>query len=162
VTVTLRVADASDSTFLCEIYQSTRAAEMAAWGWGSEQQEQFARMQFTARERHYGTMYPERDDQVILRDGNTVGRLIVARRPREIVLVDIALLPDEQGHGMGATLIRGLQQEARKANKPLRLHVLGSNTAAIRFYGRLGFGTIDDDGSYLLMEWRPAATGSEE
>jgi len=162
VTVTLRVADDADNTFLCELYGSTRAGEMAAWGWSGEQREQFVKMQFAARERHYGVMYPERDDRVILRDGRPVGRMIVARRPREIVLVDIALLPQEQGHGEGAILVRELQREAREAGRPLRLHVLGSSVAAIRFYGRLGFRTIDDDGSYLHMEWRPAITGSGE
>jgi ribosomal protein S18 acetylase RimI-like enzyme len=162
VTVTLRVADDADSTFLCDLYGSTRAEEMAAWGWVTEQRELFVRMQFTARERHYGTMYPERDDRVILRDGRPIGRMIVARRPCEIVLIDIALLPEEQGHGEGATLVRGLQREATESGRPLRLHVLGSNAAAIHFYGRLGFRTIEDDGSYLLMEWQPVATGSEE
>jgi ribosomal protein S18 acetylase RimI-like enzyme len=162
VTVALRVADDADNAFLCELYGSTRAAEMAAWGWSGEQREQFVRMQFTARERHYGVMYPEREDRVILREGRPIGRMIVARRAREIVLVDMALLPEERGHGEGATLVRGLQREATEAGRPLRLHVLGSNAAAIRFYERLGFRTIDDDGSYLHMEWRPAVTGSEE
>jgi ribosomal protein S18 acetylase RimI-like enzyme len=162
VTVTLRVADDADNTFLCDLYGSTRAEEMAAWGWGREQREQFIRMQFTARERHYWAMYPERDDRVILHDGRPIGRMIVARRAGEIVLVDIGLLPEERGHGEGATLVRGLQREAAERDLPLRLHVLGSNAAAIRFYGRLGFRTIDDDGSYLHMEWRPTVTGNGE
>lgn len=162
MTVTLRVADDADNAFLCDLYASTRAEEMAAWGWSGEQRELFVKMQFTARERHYGAMYPERDDRVILRDGRPIGRMIVARRPGEIVLVDIALLPEEQGRGEGATLVQGLQREATEAGRPLRLHVLGSDAAAIRFYGRLGFRTIDDDGSYLHMEWRPAVTGSGE
>jgi ribosomal protein S18 acetylase RimI-like enzyme len=161
MTVALRVADDADNAFLCELYGSTRAAEMAAWGWSGEQREQFVRMQFTARERHYGVMYPERADRVILRDGRPIGRMIVARHPREIVLVDIALLPDEQGHGEGTTLVWGLLREARESGRLLRLHVLSSNAAAIRFYGRLDFRTIDDDGSYLLMEWQPTETGSE-
>jgi ribosomal protein S18 acetylase RimI-like enzyme len=107
-------------------------------------------------------MYPERDDRVIIHDGRPIGRMIVARRPREIVLVDIALLPDEQGHGEGTTLVRGLQREAAETGRPLRLHVLNSNLAAIRFYERLDFRAIDDDGSYLHMEWQPAVTEGEE
>lgn len=161
MTCSLRAATADDHSFFRELYGSTRAEEMTSWGWNREQREQFVRMQFTARERHYGTMYPERDDQVILRDGRPVGRMIVARRKSEMVLVDIALLPDEQGRGEGGTLVRGLQQEAGESGRPVGLHVLNSNIAAIRFYGRLGFKTIDDDGSYLLMEWQPIATGSE-
>jgi ribosomal protein S18 acetylase RimI-like enzyme len=116
-------------------------------------------MQFTAREQHYRTMYPERDDQVITCGGKPAGRLIVARRSAEIVLVDIALLPDAQGGGKGQSLVRSLQKEAVAAGKPLRLHVLGSNGTAIRFYERLGFKTIEDDGSYLHMEWQPAVPG---
>jgi ribosomal protein S18 acetylase RimI-like enzyme len=127
---------------------------MAAWGWGREQREQFLAMQYTAREQHYRVMYKERDDRVILRDGRPVGRLIVARRSTEFVLVDIALFPNEQGQGLGEALVRDLQREAAAAALPLRLHVLNSSAAAIRFYMRLDFKTVDDDGSYLLMEWR--------
>jgi GNAT superfamily N-acetyltransferase len=159
VTVSLRAADTTDAACLLEIYGSSRAGEMAAWGWAHEQQEQFVRMQLAARDRHHGAMYPERDDHVILRDGRPVGRMIVARRSAEIILVDIALRPDEQGRGEGAALVRGLQQEARETGKPLRLHVLRSNAAAIRFYARLGFTTRDDDGSHLSMEWQPTTPG---
>lgn len=159
MTCSLRSATADDRSFFCELYGSTRADEMASWGWSREQQQQFVRMQFAARERHYGIMYPERDDRVVLCDDRPVGRVIVARRPSEVVLVDIALTPDRQGHGEGNRLVRGLQREAAATGKPLRLHVQLSNVAAIRFYARLGFSPIDNDGSYLRMEWQSIAFG---
>jgi ribosomal protein S18 acetylase RimI-like enzyme len=55
--------------------------------------------------------------------------------------------------------VRSLQQEAAAAGKPLRLHVLNSNVAAVRFYERLAFKALEDDGSYLSMEWQPTTPG---
>jgi ribosomal protein S18 acetylase RimI-like enzyme len=153
--LSLRSAMTEDESFFCKLYGAGRAEEMAIWGWNSEQQELFIEMQFTAREQHYRTVYPEQENMVILCNGAPAGRMIVARRVRETVLVDIALTPVEQGKGAGAALLATLQDEATEAAKPLRLHVVGSNGGAIRFYERLGFKIIEDDGSYLKMEWSP-------
>jgi GNAT superfamily N-acetyltransferase len=50
-------------------------------------------------------------------------------------------------------LLRRLQDEARDAGKPLRIHVERFNPA-LRLYERLGFTPIADRGVYLFLECR--------
>ena len=63
--------------------------------------------------------------------------------------MDIALLPEHRGAGIGAQLLRELQEEARSAGKSLTIHVERFNPA-LRLYERLGFRQVEDKGVYLL------------
>jgi ribosomal protein S18 acetylase RimI-like enzyme len=48
--------------------------------------------------------------------------------------------------------MRDLLSEARRAAKPVRIHVEPQNLA-LGLYQRLGFRKTRDTGSYYLMEW---------
>ena len=71
----------------------------------------------------------------------------------EIRLVDIALLAEARGRGIGAKLIANLLARATSEAKPVRLHVEKSNPA-LRLYQRQGFQIIEDTGAQFFMEWR--------
>lgn len=152
----LRPAEPEDEPFLFRVYASTRADEMAAWGWDAAQQEAFLRMQFTAQHLNYRAQFPDADHRVIIAGGHPAGRILVDRTGQGILLVDIALLADCRNAGIGTALIRDLQREATEAGLPVDLHVLKTNPAA-RLYERLGFQATDDDGIYLQMKWLPSA-----
>ena len=151
--VECRAVTAADRPFLTALYGSSRADELASWGWSEEQRDLFVAMQYSARCRQYDAVYPGRDDCIILLDGEAAGQLSVFRGQTSISLVDIALLPGHHGRGVGTKLVRELQREARESGKPLRLHVLAENGAAVRFYQRLGFSCIEE-GVYRQLEWR--------
>jgi len=154
--VTLRPARPEDEAFLSALYASTRAEEVAAWGWTAAQQETFLRMQFQAQQQAYQWQYPGASYQIILREGQAVGRLIVYRTEAEVRLVDIALRPETRGAGLGTSLVQALLDEARQAGKPVRLHVTPTNRAR-QLYARLGFELVSELPSHLLMEWSPVA-----
>lgn len=154
---TLRPATAADDTLLFELYASTRAEELAAWGWSAAQQEPFLRMQWLAQRRGYEARYPSEGHVVIELDGRPAGRLWVVRGEHELRLVDVSLLPAYRGRGVGTALLRALQEEAAAAGKPLRLHVTASNPA-LRLYTRLGFTPVGGTAAevsppYLPLEW---------
>lgn len=153
----MREACDGDEPFLYDLYASTRAEEMAAWGLEAAQQEMFLELQFSAQRRHYEMAYAEADHRVVLFDGKPAGRLLVFRSELEIILVDIALLPEHRNRGIGAALIDELLGEAERSSKPVRLHVVKENRAR-RLYERLGFEIIQDLGIHFKMEWR--ASGS--
>jgi ribosomal protein S18 acetylase RimI-like enzyme len=150
--VSFRPAQPDDTAFLYEVYASTRADELRAWGWDQAQQAAFLQMQFTAQQQHYAFMGDEAEQQIILGDGQAIGRLIVIRHERDIVLADIALLPSHRNAGIGTQLIQCLQVEAAQTRRPVRLQVEKSNRAR-RLYERLGFSIIDDAGVHWQMEW---------
>jgi ribosomal protein S18 acetylase RimI-like enzyme len=109
-------------------------------------------MQFNAQSAHYRENYPGASFQIIERDGVAAGRLYVARWEKEIRIIDIALLPEHRGAGIGTKLLKELQKEARAARKKLSIHVEQFNPAR-RLYERLGFQQVEEKGVYLLMEW---------
>ncbi|HEY3368989.1 MAG TPA: GNAT family N-acetyltransferase [Symbiobacteriaceae bacterium] len=155
--LTTRPACLDDAPFLLEVYPSTRQDEVAAWGWSPEQQNAFLQMQFMAQNRSYEMRFPDLAQRVIVQDGRLAGRLIAAQTGDEVRLVDIALLPEFRGTGIGATLIRELQAQAERVGKPLGLQVAKANPAR-RLYERLGFVVIGETDLHYAMEWRPAGS----
>jgi GNAT superfamily N-acetyltransferase len=151
--LTLRPAIAADEPFLRRLYATTREHELSLVAWTDDQKAAFVDMQFAAQHRHYHEHYHDTTFDIILLDAEPAGRLYVARWASEICIVDIALLPEFCNRGLGTSMIRALQDEARAAAKPLRIHVERFNPA-LRLYERLGFRQIEDKGVYLFLEWR--------
>lgn len=150
-----RPATDDDLPFLEEVYVSTRVEEIAQTGWPPEMQRQFLASQFDAQHRHYRRHYPDGEWLVIEKDGKGLGRLYVEDWPSQVRLIDIALLPEARGTGIGSALIGDLQAHALAAGKPLSIHV-ERNNPAMALYLRLGFVKIDEHGIYYLMEWNRA------
>jgi GNAT superfamily N-acetyltransferase len=142
--------------FLCHVYTSTREEELAITGWSAVQMEAFLMMQFKAQHAHYQEHYPGAAFQVILREGQPIGRLYLDRWPTELRIVDIALLPKYRGQGIGTTILEAILSEGQRLGLPVSIHVERFNTA-IRLYTRLGFRQIEDKGVHYLMEKTPDA-----
>ena len=150
--IALRPITPEDDSFLAGVYASTRRDELAPTGWSDEEKAVFCRRQFDAQSAHYRENYPGAVLQVIERGGVSIGRLYVAHWEREIRIMDIALLPEHRGTGIGTNLLRELQNEARSAGKSLTIHVERFNPA-MRLYQRLGFKVVEEQQVYLLMKW---------
>ena len=150
---TLRHVTEADREFLQAVYASTRAAELAQVPWSDAQKRAFTDQQFVAQSAHYRQHYPGAQYSIIEVNGAPAGRLYVDRWAREIRIMDIALLPEHRGVGIGTKLLGELQEEACAAGKSLSIHVEKFNPA-LRLYERLGFRPKEDKNVYLLMEWR--------
>jgi GNAT superfamily N-acetyltransferase len=153
--VELRPVEASDERFLRCVYASTRAEELALVPWDEGQKEAFLRWQFDAQDRWYRRQYAAATREIVLIDGAPAGRLYIHRETDEILIVEIALLPQHRGNGAGTSLLHDLLTEAEGAGKRVRIHVERFNPA-LRLYDRLGFSVIEDDGVYLTLERGPA------
>jgi ribosomal protein S18 acetylase RimI-like enzyme len=149
----LRPATDDDLEFLYRVYAGTRADEMAIVPWTDEEKESFLRQQFNAQRTHYLANYAGARYEVILVDDQPAGRLYLHWREDELRIMDIALLSEYRGRGIGGRLMQDLLDEAAAAGKRVRIHVECNNPAR-RLYDRLGFRQIDDLGVYHLLEWR--------
>jgi ribosomal protein S18 acetylase RimI-like enzyme len=140
-----------DQPFLFRLYASTRAEEMKLAGWDTAQKEAFLRMQFQFQTTHYRRYFADASFQIILLDGEPIGRLYVHYGASEIRLMDVALLSEHRGAGIGGWILRTLLSDAEQSQKRVTLHVEKHNRA-LRLYQRLNFRVAEDQGVNLRME----------
>lgn len=151
--ISLRPATQADEEFLYTVYASTRRDEVAAFGWDEAEQQAFLRMQFGLRERSYRMQFPFAEYSIILLDGAPAGQMIVNRTADAIQITDIAVLPEYRKNGIATSLIGDLQDESRKAGKPLTGHVDRQNEIALRVWSRLGFIVTGETEVLFEIEW---------
>ena len=144
----------ADMPFLRQLYRSTREDELEITGWSEEQKQAFVDMQFRAQHRHYQKHYPDALWLIIEQAGQPVGRLYLERWTQEHRIIDIALLPQVRGHGIGGAILLDLHDEAENDGKAVSIHVEKINPA-MSLYRRLGYETIEDKGVYDLLVWKP-------
>ncbi len=152
--IAYRPATDDDLLFLAALYASTRADEVAATGWPAEAQREFLAQQHRAQHHHYTTYYPDAEMLLIEREGRAVGRLYLDELPGEIRVIDISLVPDSRGGGIGEAVLRDIFHHADGLGKTVSIHVEKQNPAR-RLYLRLGFETVEDKGVYDFMVRRP-------
>jgi ribosomal protein S18 acetylase RimI-like enzyme len=156
--ITLRPVRPEDREFLLSVYASTRAKELAPVPWSEQEKAAFLRMQFDAQTAYWDEQYPDAERSIVETDGVAAGRFYVQRSPKEIRLVDIALLPGFRRRGVGTALLERLFAEGRERSLPVTIHVEIFNPART-LYERLGFAPKGERGMYVLMEWKPETAG---
>ena len=142
--------------FLLSLYGTTRYDELQQVPWTPEQKAAFVHQQFQAQHTYWQENYIDTSWDLVVVDGEPAGRLYVARWPDDIRIVDIALMPEYRGGGLGTRLIRALLAEGDASGRRVSIHVELFNPAR-RLYERLGFVQSGEHGVYLLMERPPSA-----
>lgn len=158
---TLRPVLGTDEDFLLRVYASTRATELLLTGWDELACDAFVRMQFHAQTSHYQTQWPKSEHSVIeimsMGSLRPAGRLWLDRRTNVIHVLDIALLPEWCGRGVGTACFKRLMADALRLGQAVTIQVEQNNPAR-RFYDRLGFEAVGPQyGIHQLMAWRSPA-----
>jgi ribosomal protein S18 acetylase RimI-like enzyme len=152
----LRPERESDLPFLERLYASTRAEELMLVDWDDARKASFCSQQFAAQRGWYKESYPAAEWGIVEVDGTPAGRLYVEERADEIRIVDVALVPEARGRGLGGALVARVLERGRAAGKPVTIHVERFNRA-LALYERLGFRLREDRGVHLFLEWRGEA-----
>jgi ribosomal protein S18 acetylase RimI-like enzyme len=154
--ITYRPVRDSDRDFLAGLYISTRAEEMQQVPWTPQQKVEFLLMQFQAQTYHYSQEYDSSGFSIIEHDGKPVGRLYRELQGNDIHLIDISLMPEMRGQGLGTTLLQEVLDEAASLGQTVSIYVEHYNPAK-RLYHRLGFKEVGENGVYHLMKWTAPA-----
>lgn len=155
-TISSRPVQPEDEALLISLYGSTRERELATVPWDAAQREIFIRFQCAAQLQHYQAEYPEAIHQIIVCNGQPVGRIYVDRRETEIRILDITLLPTERGKRIGTPLIRELMDEASKVGKAVSIFV-ENDSPSMRLFERLDFNVVENTGYQSLMVWKTSS-----
>jgi ribosomal protein S18 acetylase RimI-like enzyme len=138
----LRKATADDREFA---YRTKKAAfgqyVEQVWGWDEEEQR-----------RLHAKRYELQEYNVIQLSGVDVGIVAIVREPDCLKLKQIFVLPEYQGKGIGTACTKRVIEEAAASEIPVRLQVLKVNSRAIAFFQRLGFQSVREDDTHLMME----------
>ena len=166
IDLVLRPVTAADDEFLLRVYADTRVDELALTAWDQPRREAFVRMQYQAQAAHYRAHWPAAEYSVIeAHDDKThhdVGRLWLHHRPDAIHVLDIAMLADWRGRGIGTRCLQRLMNEADVTGRAVTIHVESGNQAR-HLYARLGFQPVGEpDGLHQRMAWRRVPTKTME
>lgn len=156
--IELRIVVQGDESFIEKVYRSTREEELKLTNWPEEQKRAFIMMQSMAQEAEYRSKFSNASFQVIMFRQKPAGRFYTWEGENEIRLIDITLLPEFRGKGIGGSLLKQLISLSEKSGKKISLHVDPANPA-IELYYRTGFVHIKNNGHYYYME-RQAGSGS--
>lgn len=151
----LRPAGPDDDSLLLRIYGSTRADELALTTWTEAEKAGFCEMQHRAQDSHYRKHYPTAEFLLIeSAAGETLGRVYIDRWPKEIRIMDLALLAEHRRQGIGTQVLSSLIAEASATGKILSIHVERENPA-LCLYRCLGFEQAGENGVHLLLHRAP-------
>ncbi len=153
-TVSLRPEAPEDRAFLLDLYLSTRDGEAGFRDLPPAERTAWLTRQFEWQSHHYRQAYPHGWFTIVMVDDRPAGRLYVARMADCLRVIDISLLPEFRGHGIGTQLLKNVQAESMRIRMPVRLAVVTADPVQ-GFYRRLGFRVAGEVGLRHEMEWRP-------
>jgi len=152
--IQLRTVQEKDTAFIEAVYRTTREAELNLTNWSEHQKSAFISMQSAAQLAEYKTKCPGAIFQVIIYNKKNAGRFFTCENEDDIRLLDITILPEFTGKGIGTDLMHRLIDRSNKVQKKISLHVEPSNPA-LKLYQRLGFIHIKNNGRFYYMEREP-------
>ena len=148
--IKLRPVTDEDEDFLRELYFSVRDDLKGIFP-DEDQVRQLLEIQYKAQAQAYAVQFPGASHDIVMLDGNVVGRVMIDRQPSAFYCVDIALLPEVRSRGIGSVVLKRFVDECSRLGIPFTLRVAKTNRAQ-RLYERLGFRIEVDEGMHLYMK----------
>jgi GNAT superfamily N-acetyltransferase len=153
-TVSLRPETVDDRPFLRDLHLSVRDEEPGFRELAPANRTALLDQQFTWQHAHYLAAFPQGWFTIVMVDDRPAGRFYLARLADCMRVIDISLLPEYRGQGIGTQLLKNVQAESVRTGLPIRLSVVRSNSAG-SFYARLGFRITRLEDIRQEMEWSP-------
>jgi ribosomal protein S18 acetylase RimI-like enzyme len=137
----LRSAAESDREFLYALHRTTMHEVIDnTWGWDDAWQ----RADFDRR-------FSACAVSIIDIQGRAAGGLWLESTPDSLHIVELQLVPDMQGKGVGSAVVQHIIQQGINRGLPVTLSVVPANPRAKRLYERLGFEVTGVEAPFIHM-----------
>ena len=153
--ISLRSETTEDEPFLRDLYLSVRDCETGIRELDPGARTRLLQEQFQFQRSDYRLRYPHANFLIVQANEQPAGRFYLNHAADSIHVIDISLLPEFQGHGVGSTLIRTVQAEARRSGRAVTLFA-HPRRAGSGFYQRLGFVQKSVLGEHAALRWQAA------
>ncbi|GAB4200349.1 MAG: GNAT family N-acetyltransferase [Wenzhouxiangellaceae bacterium] len=137
----LRPATAADRDFLLDLRLRVMDPHLRAGG-----------IELSADEHAQRVDYRYADTHIIERQGSALGMIKLGQQSDELEVVQLQILPEYQGQGLGAAVMRRIVDDALARQQIITLKVLKHNPA-LTLYQRLGFEVVDEDALEYHMRY---------
>lgn len=152
--VYLRASSDPDQAFLLRVFAGTRAGEFSLAGWDHARVEAMVAQQFALQDGSYRGHYRQAYFDVVMRGATPIGRLYHDWSGAVARVIEIALLPEHRGNGIGTHLMRSFVADAARRALAAELYVEQDNPVRA-LYRRLGFEPVGEHGIYVQMRRAP-------
>jgi ribosomal protein S18 acetylase RimI-like enzyme len=149
----LRPEVEADAPFRLALFRASRGQDWDRIPLPADMLSKIMEQQFHAQTQGYRAAYPQARLEIVTVDAAPVGRLATDRGADGLHLIDIALLPERRGQGIGGALLRTLIDEAAATGTSVTLQVARDNLAAQRLYHRQGFALTAANDIHLTLRW---------
>lgn len=110
-------------------------------------------LQVRAQRRQHAADHPAHREELMLLDGEPVGRIVVAESASAVRVLDLVVAAAHRGRGIARRTLAEVLAAA--GDRPVRLAVQPENVPAHRLYTSLGFVTVGEGpGGRLELEHR--------
>ena len=138
----LRKATATDLDFIYEIKRETLGRYIGEiWGWDGKYQKADTAKGLFLHENH-----------IIMLDGMNVGLLQINRKDAIWHIVELQILPQFQGKGIGSSVLRNVVTDAKLEGKKVQIGCFTMNEGAKSLYSKLGFKLVAETETHLVFE----------
>lgn len=149
--ISLGTSDRVDETVLLKIFKECRPELECISNIPEEQKEAVIAQQFSIEKQQLMIIYPEAELNIIFCDGKPIGRIYIYYGKSTDRILEIGLLKEYRGQGIGQSVIRKVIEKAVDKEKTVSLQVAWFNRDACRLYQKLGFQIVEDKGVVCEM-----------
>ncbi len=138
----LKLATKSDTDFIFRLKKQTLKEHIdQIWGWDDEFQRQTIEKEFI-----------EENNFLISLGNDLIGLLEIDETDEELHIVELEILPEYQGQGLGSEILQDIIVKMKDKGKRIRLGCFYINKRALKLYEKNGFKKYGETKTHILME----------
>src|SRR5262245_6240253 len=114
-----------DEALVRTLLIETLVEHLAAWSWPEQLRQPVLEIQYQVQRQGFRSIC--KASMIVLHDDTPVGWYVTAESADEVRLVNLMVLSQHRGQGIGSTVLRTLLATSEATGKPLRLSVAVNN-----------------------------------